>query len=168
MNKIFLNKKGQVGETVTWMVATVIIIAILGISFFIAEAYVGKDKEVSSVSYSKQVDILVSKSLFSYFLTDDIYNQIKTDGNFSDTNGPLAEDIFEGFYGEEYPKDIWLGVVFNLGLEDRENDYFGERPRKGTSGYLLGGTYEHVSESIKLNEEEFFEILLLKHETHLY
>jgi len=61
MSIMFLDKRGQVGETITWIVATVIIISILGISLFVSEFYVGQSKEVDQTT---QVDILVSKSFF--------------------------------------------------------------------------------------------------------
>jgi len=165
MCRIFSNKKGQVGETVTWIVATIIIISILGITFFVAEFSFGGDKEVSPTT---QVDILASKSFFSYLLTDDVYNQIKTEEDFNEANGNLAKEIFKGFYGEEYTKDVWVGILFNQGLSGEENVYFGKKPSTSGGGGKVGQIFVHVSERIKLGEEKNFGFILLKQGVESY
>ena len=139
MNKIFLNKRGQVGETITWIVATVIIIFILGTTLFVAEFSLAKNKEVSQTT---QVDILVSKSFFSYLLTPNengnVYGEIKNEGNLSMVNGNLALEIFEEFYGKEYFR-VWLGMRFNRTLSPyKSNDYFGHVPIGFTGGDVGG------------------------------
>jgi len=166
MCRIFSNKKGQVGETVTWIVATIIIISILGITFFVAAGFsFGGDK---SVGQTTQVDILASKSFFSYLLTDDVYNQIKTEEDFNEANGNLAKEIFEGFYGGEYTKDVWVGILFNQDLSGEENVYFGEKPSISGGGGKVGQIFVHVSERIKLGEEKSFGFILLKQGVESY
>ncbi|GIU68528.1 MAG: hypothetical protein KatS3mg001_378 [Candidatus Pacearchaeota archaeon] len=59
-------KKAQVGETTSWIFATIVIITIILISLFIVQFYQGKNKEIEEL---KTVDVVAAKSLFSYILT---------------------------------------------------------------------------------------------------
>jgi len=115
-----LNKKAQVGETITWIVATLIIIVILYFSIFIANFYVGSSKKVGVSS----VDYVAWKSMTSYVLFDKdgkkVYNQLLEDGNLNEFNGNLGLNIFDKLYGKDYSA-IWLGV------DSEHNDYFGWR-----------------------------------------
>ena len=157
MNKIFLNKRGQVGETITWIVATVIIIFILGTTLFVAEFSLAKNKEVSQTT---QVDTLVSKSFFSYLLTDDVYNQLKAEGNLSEFNGNLALNIFEEFYSKEYV-DVWVGIVVNRTLLPyKPNDYFGTRPTEVRGGDLNTRVIPHIIERISLDKNKTIQTVL--------
>ncbi len=67
-----LNKKAQVGETATWLVATLIILVLLSLSLYASSA-LGKTKKVSStdslfsLEYSKSRDYAMQESLFTYF-----------------------------------------------------------------------------------------------------
>ena len=163
MNKIFLNKRGQVGETITWIVATVIIIFILGTTLFVAEFSLAKNKEVSQTT---QVDLLVSKSFFSYLLTDEVYDKIKSPPEgLDDETGNLAKEIFEGLYEDEYTKDIWLGILFDFNLRSEDNEFFGKKPKTSIERKITTGTFLHVSERIKLNDEKKLELIMLKHGT---
>ena len=72
-------KKAQVGETMTWVVATIIIIVILLFSIFIASIKPGKDKDVSKLP-DKQKDFIATKSIIN-FLTNNLHlleNSVKT------------------------------------------------------------------------------------------
>jgi hypothetical protein len=70
-----LNKKGQIGETVTWVIATVIIIVIL-VFFIFGASLLGETKDIktfreslfSDSSYQGD-DLFLKKSLFAYFNT---------------------------------------------------------------------------------------------------
>ena len=159
MCKMFLNKRAQIGETITWIFATVIIISILGITFFVAEISLGKNKDIKQTT---QVDILVSKSFFSYLLTDNIYNQLKTEENLNNVNGDLALKIFEEYYGEDYLK-VWVGIVLNRTLFPyRPNDYFGTRPSDLRGGDVhFGRRYvPHIIEEISLDENKTIQTVL--------
>lgn len=129
---LFRDKKAQIGETITWVVATVIVIAILGITIFVASAKFSTDKTPNLQEVS-QVDTLASKSLFSYVLTKDttvtgspvIYDELKTQGNLNDFNGNLALTIFnnpDAFTGLKIYLLVWLGFT------DTPNNYFGSAP----------------------------------------
>jgi len=158
------NHKAQVGKTMTWIVATIIIIVILLISFFMSTSYLGKDKKAD---FSKQSDILASKSFFAYLLTEDserqiVYEQLRNEENLNDFNGNLAIKIFKGFYGDDY-KDIWLGIIFNrVLLPAKSNDYFGRRPKgvRGGDVHFRGRFVSSISEEIELNENKSLELYL--------
>lgn len=158
-----LNRKAQMGETITWVVATLIIIVILAFSIFISSFYFSKDK---SVSFSRGSDLLASKSLFSYLLTSSdggkVYDQLKEEDNLNEFNGNLASKIFKAFYENDY-EDRWLGLVFNRVLfPAKSNDYFGRRPTGVRGGdFNVGRRFvSSFSEKIKLNENKSLELYL--------
>lgn len=177
------NKKAQVGETITWIVATVIIIFVLVISIFTADFFLGKSKEIKE-SYFQTADILASKSLFSYMLTSDsegkkVYTQIKEEGSFSNFNGNLALKIFRGLYVKDYNNyrdNIWLGIVIKTEeklngesclnekkfcmLNSIENNFFGERSGGSSSTEIGYHVIPYTSEKIKLNETHSIELFL--------
>ena len=117
------NRRGQVATTITWIVATIIIIVILGISMLITAA-LGK-RAYNDNDLNERTDLLITKSLLSYLLTKDltnknIFEQISEDGNLNNFNGNLAKSIFFGLYERNY-KIIWLVV---LKPEITHNIYF--------------------------------------------
>jgi len=61
---MLINKKAQIGETITWIIATIIIIGILTISIFISSA-LGEGKSKIKIE-GKQKDLLISKSLVAF------------------------------------------------------------------------------------------------------
>ena len=159
------SKKAQVGETMTWVVATIIIVIILIVSIFVSTAYLGGGK---NVNFFKRTDVLASKSLFSYLLTKDsegnqVYNQLKNEENLNEFNGNLGMEIFKEFYGEEY-EDVWLGIILNRTfIPAKSNNYFGNKP---TGVRAVGETsassrfVSSISEKIKLNENKSLELVL--------
>ncbi len=146
------DKKGQIGETITWVVATIIIIVILLVSIFASTSYIGGNKKAT---FSKQTDILASKSFFAYLLTEDgsntIYEQLKEEGgeNLNEFNGNLAVRIFNGFYKKDYPHTIWL-VVYSKPHDLNTNTYFPKPPVCGRG----------ISEEIKLKENKYILLTL--------
>ncbi len=144
-------KSGQMGETITWVVATVVIIVILLISIFISTSYLGGQK---TASFSKTNDVFTSKSFFAYLLTGEgetIYEQIKKEENLNDFNGKLAVDIFKKFYKEDY-EDIWLGtVLIEMAFFEKHtsNKFFGNEPKKVKSTNL-GGIIDYPSIRTKI------------------
>ncbi len=142
LSKISNNKLGQVGETVTWIVATVIIVIILFVSIFIASVYLGNGKEFKFV---RQADPLATKSFFSYLLTKNndgktVYEQVKKEKNLNDFNGNLAVNIFKEFYNKEY-QQAWVGISnYGEGLiggtwNGEDNNYFGNKPKTIAVGF---------------------------------
>ncbi|MEX2017199.1 MAG: hypothetical protein WD876_01890 [Candidatus Pacearchaeota archaeon] len=121
------NKNGQIGEGLTWVVATIIIIIILVFSIFVTSFYVSDQKTVDSNAFG---DFHTQKSLIGYLLTKQpggemVYSKIKTDENLDNFNGNLAVKIFKGLYENEY-SGMWVGFVeINSWPEGRiGNDYF--------------------------------------------
>ena len=157
------NKKAQIGETLTWVVATLIIIVVLTFSIFIAGIYFEEGKNLKS-SFFKSRDVLASKSMFSYLLTPSaegkVYDQLKAEDNLNEFNGVLALKVFEEFYAEEY-LDVWLGFLLDRTLLPFvSNDYFGNRPLEVRGGDISHRTIPHVSEEIYLNENKSIEMVL--------
>ena len=159
LSKIILrNKKSQLGDTITWFVATIAIAVILTISILASSFAFPKSSGVKAI---KTTDVLASKSLFSYALTSGadgktVYEQIKQDKFFSEINGNLAIKVFSGYYSNEYSK-VWLGVIDNQGLSS-ENNFFGRR------GFGVKEEFSpsspHVSQTIKLDEQNNLNLML--------
>ena len=75
------NNKGQISETMMWVVATIVIVVILGISIYIAgiSGVLGLEKKVEIKDKS---DLLVTKSFMGYLLSRDssgkqVFEQLK-------------------------------------------------------------------------------------------
>jgi hypothetical protein len=166
MSNNFINKRygkaGEVGETVTWMVATVIIIVVLFISI---SATVTGVFNFKNFNYIKQADTLASKSLFAYLLTESekgisVYSQLGSENNFSSFNGQLAKDIFSEFYDEEYLA-VWVGFFrHRIVLPYESNEYFGKRPGEGRKIGGLVAIVPHIKEEVKLNKDASVELTL--------
>ncbi len=163
------NKNAQVGETITWFVATIIIILILIFGVYIAGAS-GVAKEVfgldKEVSYVGSVDRIAEKSIYSYLLTVDssekkVYDEIKTNLDFSISNGNLAKSIFDGYYTIDYPIAIWLGFNFE-GIGVRKNDFFGVKPTSiRNAGPDLGFSVDFVRYSVAVDKDKLLELILM-------
>lgn len=160
-SKILKNKLGQTGETVTWIVATVIIVVILFVSIFITSVYLGDGKEFS---FTRQADSLVSKSFFSYLLTKNnegktIYEQLKNEKLDEDTKlneniKSLAEKVFD-----HYRKDYGIFVR----LTNKVGDQWIEIIEPKT--IIPKRTWPHIiSDRIKLDEEKYAQVILSEKE----
>ncbi|PIO07149.1 hypothetical protein COU59_03770 [Candidatus Pacearchaeota archaeon CG10_big_fil_rev_8_21_14_0_10_34_12] len=65
MHRIILkNRKGQIGETMTWVVATLVVIAVLGVSIVFTKTANPFSKEI--YSYDKEKDFLASLSVTNF------------------------------------------------------------------------------------------------------
>ena len=74
--------KGQIGETMPWVVATIIIVVILIISVYAASLLANTRKTLSYQKEKIESDLLMEKSLFAYFSANDtkkdlIYSELK-------------------------------------------------------------------------------------------
>ena len=164
-----MNKRAQVGETMTWFIATIIVIAILAISVFIAQIYAGKK---GGVYENKISDAVAEKSFFSFLLTKDVWAKLNSDGNLKDSNGVLAKSIFDN-YKTEYSLGLWVGIIDKT-LDDKtgvlrnqglENDFFGKKPSGYVGAVGYGGVISqnyYVYEKIKLNENKDIELVLME------
>ena len=162
MIKILTERKAQIGETVTWVVATVIIILILGVSIFLASARLDERKDLGDAFFQSE-DTLASKSFFSYVLTENgegssVYEQLKTLENLDEVNGEFALNIFRDYYQDDYVK-IWLGLRkkgdFNIS-SPVTNDYF---PFRGDKSIPVLGQ-QNIFENIVLSDEKSAALIL--------
>ena len=181
---INLPKRGQIGETMTWIIATLIIIVVLAVSIFIASASVEKFKRIQQASF-QTADVLASKSMFSYLSTKDsegktIYEQLKGEGNLNEFNGNFALKIFRGLYQKDYlgnPNNIWLGIVTNTEekvngescenepqfciLESTGNVFFGQRPLGSKGTELSYHSIPYTPESVQIDNQKRIELNLI-------
>jgi len=155
-----ITKKAQVGNTATWMVATVAIVIILLFSIFLSTSYFSDQKRVASDNQFNQPAV---SSFFSYALTENsqgerVYDKIKQEEDLNEFNGNLALDIFYEFYSDLY-NGVWLGVNFE-GFGVRKNDYFGTRPTTIRGGDVNKKNVPHLSEELNLTSTKFLELAL--------
>lgn len=183
-NKNKKDKKAQIGETLTWFIATMIIVFVLVIAILISGSYSGNLKNIKQQTFYQTADVLASKSMFSYMLTKDtagntVYTQIKDTGELGSFNGNLALQIFRGLYQKDYLNDaenIWLGIVVNTEktangqdcanqpqfciLDSLTNTFFGKRPIGELNTDLGYHTVPFTSEKITLDEKKYVELSL--------
>ena len=154
------NKKGQISETTTWVVATLIIVVILSISVFLA-SFVGSNK---SFPTSSKIDLLAKKSLISYLLTENnlgvpVYEQITSEGSLNDFNGNLASEVFNEFY-KEYNLYIFLGIRDYSMHTSYPNSYFSSPAvALGNAGLNSRNAVFYL---INLNNDKLVHLLLWK------
>ncbi len=106
------NKRAVVSETLTWVVATVIIIVILVFSIFITSLLAEgknliKDNKDKKFEFENKKDLLAAKSVSGYLLTTDdfgekVFEQIVEEGDLNDFNGPIGVSIFKNYETEKY------------------------------------------------------------------
>ena len=141
------NKKGggEVGQTVTWIVATLIIIAVTVLSIYATSVLKGAgdisnaiSNVINSVSNGagqvKNADIIKEKTLeafMAYSGNGQInFIQIRNDGNLNDASGNKAEEVMNKLYGKAYQK-IWFGVEETSNQVYSSNNYFKLFPNSG-------------------------------------
>jgi hypothetical protein len=64
MARVFLGKKAQIADTMTWVVATMIIVLVMGISIFVANLIPSTKKTI--LLEDKEKDFLAAKSITSF------------------------------------------------------------------------------------------------------
>jgi hypothetical protein len=110
------NKRAQVGETMTWAVATVIIVVIILISVYLSSILKTASGNTKMISVASTSDIFAEKSLAAFLITKDssgtsVYNQIKGEGKMNDFNGNLASNIFDKLFGSYYNHVVFFGIL---------------------------------------------------------
>ncbi len=92
------NKKAQIGETMTWVIATIIILMTLVVSFYITKGLaegkgvVDKVKDVNLISDSSSYDLITEKSLFVYTEDDSFWSYIEPLMNARQGEGKISID----------------------------------------------------------------------------
>ena len=164
------NYRGQVGETMTWMVGTLVIIVILIVSIFIVS---GLDffKDLRKIEVENDGGRIAGKSLLGYLLTEDknigepIYVQLEREGEFNPSSGKFGLDVFKGIYeGKGDYSKVWVGFFEEKIFQPYDsNDYFGMRVATNKEGKTLFHVgLEYVSERVKINEDKRMEVMLIE------
>ena len=105
------DRRAQIGETLTWLVATIIIVIILFISIFVAIPLGNSNK----FDYNRKNDLLATKSLISYLISDKLYNELKEGGKLNENDEKMIEELYENDYAVAdlglVPKDSVISDV---------------------------------------------------------
>jgi hypothetical protein len=170
MAKMTEDKKGQISEGITWIVATTAIIIILLISIFVTSLSASGNSEVRGDYLSPNI---AQKSFFSYLLTKEsgrtIYSDIKENEKINNADGNLALKVFNGLYKKDYSK-IWFGISeLRAGTANRlnglKNEFFGDKPLEATglrTDYNTFWDYSIISVAIKFSDQKFLEAVFVK------
>ena len=147
------SKSGQIAETTTWIVATLIIIVILVVSLYASSEISESARAVNakkSVIFLKEknADLLLKQSLFGFLITKNadgktIYQSIAEKNALSDDEKSLAKDVFVNTNSKENSIAISVNGVQSL-LTEKE---FSTRGNKKT-------------ESMKINPGSELKIIL--------
>lgn len=89
-----LNRRAQTSEAMTWIVATLIIIVLLGISLY-ASSLLSKLKIIDYENEERTQDSVMEESLFAYFLIQDSIVQQKIFNELDKMN--QEEKFYEDF-----------------------------------------------------------------------
>ncbi|MGD9276567.1 MAG: hypothetical protein PVJ67_05320 [Candidatus Pacearchaeota archaeon] len=89
------NRRGQIGETMTWVVATIAIIFILSVSIFIVKINFGKEKTFNPYISN---DLVITESAVSFFSYENNFNDLKNSIQNEDYTSikPKVENFLEG------------------------------------------------------------------------
>jgi hypothetical protein len=163
LKKMRLKKKAEIGETLSWVVATIIIVVMLIISGFVVSVL--KERSYKDISLTDTSDLLASKSLTAYLLSETdsgekVFERIKNKEELDNYTGNLAVNIFKELYEGEYPFNIWLGINFE-GIGVRKNSYFGAMPIGMRGGDISFKDVEFFSQKIQLNNDKWIELILM-------
>jgi len=90
------NKKGQIAETMTWVVATIAIVVVLIISIYIVSILSVAKKEIKYNEYERETDLILEKSIFAYFLLEEsdrimLYDELVNLEFFEDLDDKIDE-----------------------------------------------------------------------------
>jgi len=108
------NRKAQVGDTITWVIATIIIVVMI-LFFVFGSSLLAETKEVHKfksrmVSEDSRVnyDLILSKSLYTYFKIEKVKSQnqfyeelekMELQEKFYDSVEERKKEIQRGFFG---------------------------------------------------------------------
>jgi len=112
-------KKGQVGDTITWVVATIVIVVILGLSVFAATlSPIKSSKEFRS---ERKADLLATKSLINYLSSKEsrevLYIKLREGGKIGESSKKIVEYYERDYTGssEIYIKDKFEPPIQEVG-----------------------------------------------------
>lgn len=117
-----LNSRGQIGDTLTWFIATIIIIVILLLSILVSSYFGISEKR--KIGHTNFLDPIIQKSVFAFLLTPLpssllVFDDLSIKGEISGESDSLAKNIFSKnadnfFYSVLYSVED-LGVLIEIG-----------------------------------------------------
>ena len=113
-----LNNKGQIGETMTWTVATIVVVVILIVFVIIASVSGGDAKEVKTIDEAR--DLITTKSFVNF---------LNSDGNFERIKEKKYEEL-EGKFKS-----------FSTGLSTENKEMHFDFKVKNKDKFSVGGDY---------------------------
>ena len=138
-------KHGEVGETMTWVVATLIIVIVLAISIYATSILAKKNLDLDvlpKVKDAKTTELLAVKSVSAYFLThasdeQTVFSYLQKGDNLNEKTGLIAYKIFDNIYDYHGTLDLnpnfWLKIFYSSkrGVIDTgyapDTSYFSEK-----------------------------------------
>jgi hypothetical protein len=144
------NKKAQIGETMTWVIATIVIVIILGLSIFVVSFDVFKKSK--KFDLNKESDLLATKSITNFLMSN--LDLIKDSTRNNDC--ALLEEKMEIFL-DILPKSSIKGWNFQ--------SYLNKNQRCEKKSYIVLGWKDYYSTFFKFKENSD-EIMLRFWEDH--
>jgi len=147
-----LDKKAQVADTTTWIVATLIIVVVLSIGIF-ATNFVSSDKTIIFLD-DKKKDFLVGESLLAFLQTkingETVFNLLK-EKEIDEKVKSLAENVFR-----IHKKDYQIFVR----LYNKDNTEWVEviEPQ----GAITDKRLKFTSNRIKLEDDKYISVQLFE------
>ncbi len=168
-----LNKKAQISEGVTWVVATIAILIILFVSIFVSSFFISSNKTISQkpLAYISQ-----EKSFLAYLNTrsasgESVFDSLQDKKELDSFTGNLALQIFgsKGWIGiSAKTEDIDLTKIgIGADLSGKENQFYGSKPSlkiipiftlASPASIIVLDSFYYSRYS--LSDEEFVEVIL--------
>ncbi|MBR9701419.1 hypothetical protein GOV13_00690 [Candidatus Pacearchaeota archaeon] len=113
------NRRGQIGETMTWVVATLVIVVILSISIFAVTLDITGIKNSKKFKWNRDADLLATKSLVNYLMESEVYEKLKESGKLNESGEKIVE-----YYEKDYVGSSQIEVEEKFGPSG-ENEVLG-------------------------------------------
>lgn len=113
------SKRGQIGETITWIVATLIILVILMISTYVSSLLAEKEKILRDDSgLNAGGNILLKESLFAYLLTENseketVHEQIQKNLDLNQFSVELGRSVFQKLDENDFKISLMINSAEN-------------------------------------------------------
>jgi len=120
-NNLFykIDKKAQVGDTITWLVATIIILVILGASIF-ASSITGKAMRIYTHFGDERKDFIATKSISSFLLK----NNQNLDDSLEKENYVLLDNLLNPFlYDSGVFQQGWVVSISSIKEKKLKKSY---------------------------------------------
>jgi hypothetical protein len=182
---MYNSKKAQISDTISWMVATVIIILILSIPLFLIQFNIFD----TEISFYRSQDLLIAKSFSGYFLKNEQILKEAFVGEFSELSNKEIDsflnslsrrenidffegeiNIYESLKGKEKKETIYSnldgfkGFLTKLGLSQNDCEsfyytYFFEKENKKIRIKLVSYFHNPYKKYPVYSSLDFFSII---------